>query len=88
MQFCTSAKTTTVAGFPAVVADHNPPVGAPSGGAQLERLFVAHGLFYIIQLSSPQVLDTLQQRLGPLFAQILASFQAGPGKPGNVICPS
>jgi hypothetical protein len=87
-QFCTSAKTTTVAGFPAVVADHNPPVGVPSGGAQLERLFVAHGLFYSIQLSSPQGLDMLQQRLGPLFAQILASFQPGSGKPGNVICPS
>jgi anti-sigma factor RsiW len=87
-EFCTSAKTTTIAGFPAVVADHNPPVGVASGGAQLERLFVANGLFYIIQLTSPQGLDLLQQRLGQLFAQILASFQPGPGKPGNVICPS
>jgi len=37
---------------------------------------------------SPQTLDQLRQRLGPLYAQILASFQPGPGEPGNVICAS
>jgi hypothetical protein len=88
-QFCTSPKTTTVAGFPAVVADHDPPVGVASPGAQLVRDFVANGLFYIIQLTGEgELLNQLQQRLGPLFAQILASFKPGPGQPGNLVCMS
>jgi hypothetical protein len=87
-QFCSSATTTTVAGFPAVVADNGPPAGTASAESTLARLFVARGLFYVVQLMSPQTLDQLRQRLGPLYAQILATFQPGPGKPGNVICAS
>jgi hypothetical protein len=77
-----------VAGFSAVVADHNPTPGVASNGAHLVRLFVAKGLFYDIELSSPQGLDTLRPRLGPLFAQILASFQPGPGLVGTFTCSS
>jgi hypothetical protein len=85
--FCTSPKTTTIAGFPAVIAD-TVPDGSGSAGAELQRYFVANGLFYSIQLTSPQSLAQVQQRLGPFYATVLASFQPGPGKPGNVICPA
>lgn len=91
MQFCTSAKTTTVANFPAVVADHSHPNNS-SAPPMLERQVVANGLFYDISFYRSQFdtepLDTLRQQLGPLYAQILATFQPGPGEPGNVICAS
>ncbi len=88
-QFCSSPKTTTVGGFPAVLANGTPASGTGNIGPWLARLFVANGLFYRIQLSSPQSsLSQVQQRLGPLFAQILASFAPGPGQPGDLSCAS
>ena len=86
--FCSSPKTTTVAGFPAVVADYDPTPGSASNGAHLVRLLVANGLFYDIELSSPQLLSTLRPRLGPLFAQLLATFKPGGGQHGTLVCTS
>lgn len=81
------ARPTTIAGFPAVIADTQGS-GPVNGGAMLRREFVANGLFYIIQLMSPHSLAQVQQRLGPLYASVLASFQPGPGEPSNAICPA
>lgn len=87
-QYCSGAKTVTVAGYPAVVGDQEPKPGTVTGGASLQRYFVANGLFYDIHLTSLLDLDHLRARLGPTYAHILDSFQPGASKPGNAICPS
>ncbi len=88
--YCSGAKTATVGSYPAVADDQDIPIGRVSGGALLQRYFVANGLFYAIQLHGEASLDLDQLRAlwGASYAYMLASFQAGPGEPGNVICPT